>query len=142
VVQPGKALPTPAFCLEGVCGKSHGEKQCTVGADEWVRKAADHGNSNAQLSLGARPGISEAEAWRWITQCVGGAIIIAAVNGADALQWWGKVADQGFADSQLQLGCMHRDGEGMKKDRAVALLWLQKAADQGHTEAITPSELW
>ncbi len=44
-------------------------------------------------------------------------------------------AYQGHPDAQRNLGCMYRDGLGVKKDAKVAASWLRKAAWQGHADA-------
>lgn len=44
-------------------------------------------------------------------------------------------AEKGSAEAQYKLGLAHRKGEGVKKDAAEALKWLQKAAEQGLADA-------
>jgi uncharacterized protein len=46
-----------------------------------------------------------------------------------------RAADQGDATAQLNLGWMHREGEGVPQDYEQALKWLRKAADQGNARA-------
>ena len=52
-----------------------------------------------------------------------------------ATEWFRKAAEQGDADSQLDLGWMYLDGLGVPKDEKEAAKWFQKAADQGLEEA-------
>ena len=54
---------------------------------------------------------------------------------AKALIWYHKAAKQGHADTQVNLGFMLREGQGVKQDYAKALSWYLKAADQGHANA-------
>ena len=44
-------------------------------------------------------------------------------------------AQQGDAAAQCDLGLRYCNGDGMARDYAEALKWLQKAADQGYTMA-------
>ncbi|MCA6070689.1 MAG: sel1 repeat family protein [Endomicrobium sp.] len=46
-----------------------------------------------------------------------------------------KVADQGDAWAQNNLGAMYDKGEGVQQNYNEALKWYRKAADQGHVEA-------
>ena len=46
-----------------------------------------------------------------------------------------KRADEGSATAQYDLGIRYLTGDGVRKDRKLALQWLGKAADQGHTQA-------
>jgi TPR repeat protein len=52
-----------------------------------------------------------------------------------ALAWYRKAADQGYAGAQHNLGSMYQHGEGVQQDFKQAALWFQKAADQGDTLA-------
>ncbi len=45
------------------------------------------------------------------------------------------LADQGHADSQLFLGLMYAEGQGMPQDKTKAAKWFRLAADQGHAMA-------
>lgn len=44
--------------------------------------------------------------------------------------------EQGLARSQFILGAMYADGEGVEGSLTKALEWFQKAAEQGHEQAI------
>ncbi|MGA2224972.1 MAG: PDZ domain-containing protein [Syntrophobacteraceae bacterium] len=54
---------------------------------------------------------------------------------AEALQWFQKAAEQGYAEAQVNLGGMYFNGQGVEQDYAEAVKWFQKAADQGDTNA-------
>ena len=54
---------------------------------------------------------------------------------AQAVHWFRKAAEQGYADAQNNLGVMHKRGRGVKKDDAQAIYWHRKAAEQGHAKA-------
>ena len=52
-------------------------------------------------------------------------------NYAEALTWYRKAADRGYATSQNNLGWMHQNGLGVAKNYPKALSLYCKAAGQG-----------
>jgi hypothetical protein len=46
-----------------------------------------------------------------------------------------KLADQGDADAQWQMGVRFHNGEGVPHDDVQAMQWFQRAAEQGHVTA-------
>ena len=48
-----------------------------------------------------------------------------------------KLAEQGNAVAQFNLGVMYEKGEGVPKDYKQAAYWYSKAAEQGNAEAQT-----
>lgn len=54
---------------------------------------------------------------------------------ATALPIFRKLADQGNALAQFNLGLMYDDGKGVAQDYKEAVKWYRKAADQGHAKA-------
>ncbi len=52
-----------------------------------------------------------------------------------AVAWFNKAADQGNANAQNWLGCMHEYGQGVTENYSEALAWYQRAAEQGHADA-------
>jgi hypothetical protein len=46
-----------------------------------------------------------------------------------------KLAEQGDADAQWQLGVRYHNGEEVPRDDAQAVLWFFRAAEQGHSTA-------
>ena len=54
----------------------------------------------------------------------------------EAVKWFRKTIEQGFALGQAALGRCYLGGIGVKKDPDEAFQWLQKAADQGFPEAL------
>jgi hypothetical protein len=46
-----------------------------------------------------------------------------------------KLADQGDADAQWQMGVRYHNGEDVPRDDVQAMQWFQRAADQGHVMA-------
>jgi len=88
-------------------------------AESWLRKAADQGHANAQVSL--------------CTMYFNGGGV--PQNYAAAMDWCRKAADQGDADAQTTLGFMYDEGQSVPMDHVAAVSWYRKAADQGNVRA-------
>ncbi len=115
-------------------------------AFKWYAKAADQGYADAQFELAimchygtgtsADPNVS----WSWFLKAaqqednsaVSGFI---AIHPQEAVQWFSKAAEAGFAYAQYELGLMHQEGEAVPKDHKLAAEWLTKAAERGHVLA-------
>ena len=54
---------------------------------------------------------------------------------AEAVKWYRKVAEQGIAEAQYNLGVCYFYGKGVRRDYAEAVKWYRKAAEQGIAEA-------
>ena len=52
-----------------------------------------------------------------------------------AVFWYRKSADNGYATAQRILGICYECGQGVEKDLKQAAAWYQKAADQGDAQA-------
>lgn len=50
----------------------------------------------------------------------------------EAVKWFRKAAEQGFATAQSNLGWMYEKGRGVPQDDKEAIKWYRKAADQGN----------
>ncbi len=83
------------------------------------RALADHGNADAQESLGAMYDRGEGTPQSY----------------AKALKWYRRAADQGDADAQNNVGEIYHDGLGVWQSYTKALKWFRKAADQGNADA-------
>lgn len=57
-------------------------------------------------------------------------------NYSEAVRWYRKAAEQGFAPAQESLGFMYYNGYGVPKDDSEAERWWKKAAAQGNQSAI------
>jgi hypothetical protein len=103
-------------------------------ATSWVRKLfkrpagaglentqskADHGDAEAQFSLGLKFA-SGGPAW---------------LDYDKAAHWYLLAANQNHALAQFNLGLMFAGGQGVARDEAQALMWIQKAAQQGDAGA-------
>ena len=53
----------------------------------------------------------------------------------EALKWYRKAAEQGYAKAQYNLGLMYDNGDGVAEDHAEAFKWFRKAAEQGYASA-------
>jgi len=87
----------------------------------WYRRAAERGSRDAQYNLGEMynrgRGVQKSE--------------------DEAAAWFSKAAEQNHPAAEYQLGMMYLRGKGgLTKDEAVGLEWLERAAAQGHGEAI------
>jgi TPR repeat protein len=52
-------------------------------------------------------------------------------DAVQAVHWYRKAAEQGYAAAQLNLGLVYAEGEGVAKDAVQAVRWYRKAAVQG-----------
>jgi TPR repeat protein len=55
------------------------------------------------------------------------------MDSAEALKWFRKSADQGYASAQYALGCIYANGDGVTIDPVEAAKWFRKAADPAQT---------
>jgi len=121
----------------------------------WYRKAADHGNSDAQAKIGdfywygRGVGQDYFQAMDWYRKAAGQGNAYAeyslgylfefgqgvAQDYAQAVAWYRKAADQGNADAQNSIGNLYRYGRGVAQDYFQAMDWYRKAADQGNASA-------
>lgn len=91
-------------------------------AVDWFTLAAELGDMVGQYNLA-------------LTYTRNGWLVMNADWGK-GVEWYTKSAEQGYANAQYELGLCYRDGNGVKKDRQMALMYLGKAANQGHKEAL------
>ena len=114
------------------CGTAHRAEHLATGghADEcealcaerlvrW-RKAAEEGDAKAMGNLGIAYGFGYCRL---------------AKDAAAGASWFKRAADLGNVESQFNLGCLYRDGEGVKQDFAESLRRYRQAAEQGHAGA-------
>ena len=53
-------------------------------------------------------------------------------NYAEAIKWYRKAAEQGYAIAQNNLGDCYYYGNGVERDCVEAIKWYRKAAEQGY----------
>lgn len=68
----------------------------------------------------------------WIFCLLFAYLVLAAVDGMESLS---RMAGQGNADAQFMMAVAYSQGDGKKKDEALALFWYHAAAEQNHVEA-------
>jgi TPR repeat protein len=84
-----------------------------------LRSKADSGDEEAEYRLGKLYRTGEAEP-------------LLHQDDVEAVKWYRKSAEQGYADAQVNLGLMLHQGAGGKKNDAEAIKWWRKAARQGN----------
>ena len=57
---------------------------------------------------------------------------------AEALRWYRKAAEQGYAKAQYNLGLMYANGHGVHQDFHLSKEWFGKACDGGVQEGCDP----
>ncbi len=130
----------------------HGVKQDYVEARNWFLKAAEQGDIEAQFNLGllycGGYGVGqdyvEARDW-WLKAAEHGYVEAQYTLGllyygghpvAQHLKWFPKVAGQGNAKSQMNLGVLrYEKGDGVARDYSMAYIWWDIAAARGHGAA-------
>jgi TPR repeat protein len=58
----------------------------------------------------------------------------------EAVKWYQKAANQGFARAQNNLGLMYANGKGVLKSMAQAKYWIQKAYEGDNKKASALAE--
>ena len=66
-----------------------------------------------------------------------GAVYAASGNNEEAVKWYRKAAEQGYARAQNNLGSMYEDGRGVPPNDEEAAKWYFEAASRGLAEAQT-----
>jgi len=66
-----------------------------------------------------------------VQQNAKGASFFQEKNYIEAVEWYRKSAEQGYAEGQANLGYMYSNGYGVTKDYAEAVKWYRKSAEQG-----------
>lgn len=95
--------------------EGRGTEQDYFLARQWYTKAANGGNDYAATEIGKMEMDNN--------------------NYEEAVKWFRKAAENGYADAQNRLGVRYSKGEGVIQDEEEALIWFVKAAEQGHSKA-------
>jgi TPR repeat protein len=85
-----------------------------------LRKSAEEGNAIAQFNL--------ANHYERGSQAI-------PQDYTQAVKWYFKAAEQGYARAQLGLGSLYWGGRGVALDRTQAVAWYRRAAEQGDADA-------
>lgn len=98
-----------------------------LGDNQWCKDSANKGVAIAQFGMGLRfDEPLSTEEYPMIE-----AKIESAINYSIAASWYQKAAENGLDVAQWRLGEMYARGLGVEKDVNKALLWREKAAEQG-----------
>jgi len=57
-------------------------------------------------------------------------------DASEAVTWYRKAAEQGYAKAQVALGLLYAQGIGVDADNEEAFKWFREAAKQGDTVAL------
>lgn len=52
-----------------------------------------------------------------------------------AIYWWRQSAEQGCSEAMQCIGSAYAEGRGVRADKNLALMWIARAASQGHSIA-------
>eukprot|EP00741_Cyanophora_paradoxa_P011723 tig00020563_g11327.t1 len=112
------------MCRDG----THGRKKDLQRAAELYLQAAKKGNAEAMYNLAKHFEENEknfAEAISWLNRAASQPIC----------SFPGQPSNVGVAEAFNALGCMNRDGVGMKPDPEAAVRWFRKAAESGEHDS-------
>lgn len=100
----------------------------------WLEQAAAQGNAQAQYLLGGQYWSDE----RGVEDAAEGDERAMRYSSSDAkaLYWTCLAAEQNYPDAQYAMSEAYSIGRGLPPSRAQRRLWLQKAAANGHEEAM------
>ena len=62
-------------------------------------------------------------------------LAISAATSPRQSEFWSRLADQGVAAAQFDLGFMYANGRGVPQNYGQAFFWYREAADQGYAYA-------
>ena len=96
-----------------------GEMHRFAAAVQRFRRAAERGDTEAQITLGSL--YMEGEG--------------VPKDEAEAVRWYRMAAEQGNATAQFFLGVMYVNGDGVPQDATEAVRWYPMAAEQGNANA-------
>lgn len=54
----------------------------------------------------------------------------------EAVGWYRKAAERGYAPAQYNLGVSYMEGKGVSEDPSLAAIWFKKAVDQDHPDGL------
>ena len=94
---------------------------------EWLEKAADGGNVEAQYDLGMHYNSKKMISWMKGEND--------NKNIKETIKWITKAAENGHAKAQVYLGDLYSDSTWVTKDMDVAIKWYKKADEHGHIMA-------
>ena len=135
------------------CSTGEGCEKDMTEAAKWFRKAADQGVEDAKMWLANKDKPADKYAGTNLKDISKAAQagdpgaqhnlgdryyagVGVEMNKQEAVKWWKKAAENGYAPAQMILGaCYEKGGEGVDRDPIIAVKWYAKAADQGNANA-------
>ncbi|KAG0289314.1 hypothetical protein BGZ97_006492 [Linnemannia gamsii] len=131
---------------------SDGLSQSYELAFKWYLRAAEQGDSFAQLCVGSLLAYGQGvpqdytKAATWYLMAANQGLAVAQFylgvmyyeglgvpqEYSKAIEWYIKAAQQGHPDAMVSLGIVSARGWGVPEDRSKAVEWFSKAADQGN----------
>lgn len=127
--------------------RGQGVAQDYAEAAKWYRKAAEQGYNEAKEALerleklgqwqraADEPQRKEEPRSEVESQYNKGYEYDRQGNYLEAVKWYRKAAEQGYANAQYNLGWCYDLGRGVARDYVEAAKWYRKAAAQGHSTA-------
>ena len=64
-----------------------------------------------------------------------------AQDDKQAVAWYRKAAEQGYARAQYNLGVMYTNGEGVAQDYKQSYAWFSSAAANGYSDAVKARDI-
>ena len=119
-----KGVMQAQYALANIYAEKQGNAKAAI---EWYRKAAEQGHAEAYYKLGALYEHGAKDVTADAQESV--RLYQIAASEMDVF------AQKGSADAQNVLAGMYQQGQGVKKDVAMALRWWEKAALQGNVLA-------
>ena len=134
-----QGFPMAQFMLARMYEKGQGLPQDTFEAVAWYHQAAEQGLVLAQYALGDIYRVGEGDDFDYGGDEDSGEVsdihLGVPQDYAEAMRWYRKAAEQGFALAQSAVGSMYARGEGVPQDGSEAMRWYRKAAEQGSGSA-------
>jgi TPR repeat protein len=97
-----------------------GVRQDYAAAASWYLKAADQGDTAAQLNLGGMYSKGQGVPRDYVA----------------AASWFRRAADQGNAAAQFNLAMMYGRGQGVPQSYIIAYMWFNLAAARGDKDSV------
>ena len=113
--EAGRGDKDAQFALGRIYEEGSGVAASRPMAEEFYRKAAEQGHTNAQANLAV--------------------ILLNTQRAEEGINWLRKAAKGGATRAMVLLGNLSLTGTGLTKNTADAKTWLQQAADLGDPEA-------
>lgn len=116
----GPRDPQAQYDLGMRYGRGEGVPRDYQLARQWLARAAAAGHLRARFALG----------WLYYT---GSGV---PQDFAKAAELFGYSAERGDAEAQYMMGVLYIEGRGVERDSKRSIVWMRKAAAQGHPGAL------